>query len=649
MKKRIGINVVGALFAALLVTAASPAESPVADAAERGDLAAVTQLLRQGADANAPQGDGMTALHWAAKNGQPEMAGVLLYAGANPDATTRLGGFTPLHMASKIGHVGVIKALLEQGADAEASTSTGARPLHMAAASGNAEAVSALLARGVEVDAREIANEQTPLMWAAAQNRVAAMTALIEAGADLSLKSKVIDYAKLSEMDGPERRRREAIVAATNDPFPSDDEDDGPARDRQAAQQQGQGQRAQGAQPQEEPRDSAAAPAAAAAQAPAAGGAAARGGAGQDEPDDQAVPKAQPNDSAAAQPPDDDDDSRRGGGGGGGNDQPLGYDDLVGLEGGLTALHYAARDGHAEAAMLLIEHGADINEVAGDGTSPLLIATINGNYDLAMQFLEHGADPNLESEDGVAPLFATLNNRWAPKALFPQPTAFKQQRTTYLQMAEALLKAGADVNHRTKRHVWYTSFNFDLLGVDFTGATPFWRAAYATDVPAMQLLISYGADPNIPTAKAPSRRRRGGGGDEDPSGLPPVPTGGPSVYPIHAASGAGYGTSRAGNSHRHVPNGWIPAVKYLVEELGADVNVRDEGGYSAVHHAAARGDNELIMYLVSKGANVSYVSRRGQTTVDMANGPQQRVQPFPETIALLEGLGAKNNHNCQSC
>jgi ankyrin repeat protein len=90
-------------------------------------------------------------------------------------------------------------------------------------------------------------------------------------------------------------------------------------------------------------------------------------------------------------------------------------------------------------------------------------------------------------------------------------------------------------------------------------------------------------------------------------------------------------------------------VKYLVEELGADVNVRDHDGYSAVHHAAARGHNPLIEYLVEKGADVTFVSRRGQTTVDMANGPQQRVQPFPETIALLEGLGAKNNNKCLSC
>jgi ankyrin repeat protein len=111
----------------------------------------------------------------------------------------------------------------------------------------------------------------------------------------------------------------------------------------------------------------------------------------------------------------------------------------------------------------------------------------------------------------------------------------------------------------------------------------------------------------------------------------------------------GFGESFAGNAHRHVPDGWLPSIKYLVEELGADVNARDHNGYSAVHHAASRGDNELILYLVEQGADVTFVSRRGQTTIDMANGPQQRVQPFPETIELLESLGAMNNHNCVSC
>ena len=124
---------------------------------------------------------------------------------------------------------------------------------------------------------------------------------------------------------------------------------------------------------------------------------------------------------------------------------------------------------------------------------------------------------------------------------------------------------------------------------------------------------------------------------------------GVGVYPIHAAAGVGYGNGFAGNSHRHAPDGWMPAMRYLVEELHADVNARDATGYTPLHHAAARGDNEMILYLVSKGADPKAVSRNGRTTVDMANGPVQRLRPFPETIALLEKLGAKNQHHCVSC
>src|SRR6185312_8389191 len=94
-----------------------------------------------------------------------------------------------------------------------------------------------------------------------------------------------------------------------------------------------------------------------------------------------------------------------------------------------------------------------------------------------------------------------------------------------------------------------------------------------------------------------------GNSKSDPSGLPPVPANGPGVYPIHAASGVGYGEGFAANSHMHAPEAWIPAVTYLIEELHADVNARDFNGYTPLHHAAARGDNDMILYLVSKGAD----------------------------------------------
>src|SRR5690606_18457115 len=103
-----------------------------------------------------------------------------------------------------------------------------------------------------------------------------------------------------------------------------------------------------------------------------------------------------------------------------------------------------------------------------------------------------------------------------------QPQNHVLQKATYLEAMEALLKAGADPNVRLKKSLWFDTFGDDYLGVDRMGATPFWRAAYAADVPAMRLLVSYGADPNIPTMKPPERRRRGGD-MVDPSGLPPVP------------------------------------------------------------------------------------------------------------------------------
>jgi ankyrin repeat protein len=332
----------------------------------------------------------------------------------------------------------------------------------------------------------------------------------------------------------------------------------------------------------------------------------------------------------------------------------MSYVDLVGAAGGLTALLHAAREGHVEAAMALVDAGADVDRVSGsDQSSPMLIALINGHFDLALQLLERGADPTLASAAGTTPLYSALNTHWAPKARYPQQQAYQQQEATYLEVMKAMLEAGADANARLTKHLWYMGYTFDLLRVDTKGATPFWRAAYATDVEAMQLLLEYGADPGLATERVPARRfggrSRGGEAREDPSGLPPVPVGGPAVYPIHAASGVGYGEGYAGNAHRHVPNGWIPAVRFLIEEHGADVNARDLNGYTPLHHAAARGDNDLIRYLVSKGADVMLVSRRGQTTVDMANGPVQRIQPFPETIALLESLGAINNHNCVSC
>ena len=93
------------------------AESPIADAAARGDREAVKALLKKAADVNAAQGDGMTALHWAAMNRDVDLVQMLIVAGANVRATTRLGTYTPLYLASQQGHAPVIQALVSAGLD----------------------------------------------------------------------------------------------------------------------------------------------------------------------------------------------------------------------------------------------------------------------------------------------------------------------------------------------------------------------------------------------------------------------------------------------------------------------------------------------------------------------------------------------------
>jgi len=564
--------------AAVLTTVRAEA----AEAAMRGDVAALKALVAKRADVNLPQGDGMTALHWAARRNNTEAATMLLEAGADVKAVTRIGRYTPLHLAAQEGAEGVMRLLLGRGAEAGAVTTTGAVPLHFAAASGNVATVSLLLDAGADPNAREPQWGQTPLMFAAGAGRAEAVKRLVAGGADVSATAKVIDISARNREDSAESRARNARIAAI--------------QKQRAAER------------------------VAAGLSPISGAA------------------------RAARPTADND--------AGNEPEPLGYADLVGAHGGLTALLLATRDGHLDTTMALLDSGANINQAsAADRTSPLLMATINGHFDLAKQLLDRGADVRLVSDGGATPLYGVLNMQWAPKARHPQPADYMQQQIDYLDLAEAFLKAGVDVNARLTKSLWYTTYNRDLLGVDRTGATAFWLAAYTLDVPAMKLLLRYGADPNIRTSKVPERYEEGGPDPNAPdkSGLPPVPWGGPAVAPIHAASGVGYGLGFAGNTHRHAPDGWVPAVRFLVEELGADVNARDHNGYTPIHHAAARGDNDLIRYLVSKGADPKALARTGQSTVDMANGPVQRIQPYPETIALLESLGAVNNHRCVSC
>jgi len=624
-------GLIAAAFACMTpLLGAAPSSSPVADAAMRGDRAAVRALLKQGADVGAPHGDGMTALHWAAERGDADMAETLIYAGANVAAVTRIGQYTPLHLASRTGSAPVVHVLIKAGADVSARTSTTAvTALHLAAAAGSADVVKMLLDRGADVNAKESEWGQTPLIFAAAQNRVDAIRVLLSRGADAAIATGTIDLAAQGALDRAAADRQRKVLEAS---VPKGQQPT--ASQIQAAIHSARELLASGKLP---PPEEGAAPA-------GRGGRGGRGAAG--DPAATGDPVATAANSF----------------------NPEEINPPVASKGGLTALLHAARQGYVDAARALLDGGAPINQVgAGDATSPLLMAAINGQFDMAMFLLQRGADPNLAAKgNGVTPLWAAINTQWQPRTRFPQPQEMEQQKATYLDLMKALLDAGADPNARLRSHPWYMVYsgcgNRNCGLADNSGSTAFWRAAYATDVDAMRLLVARGADPNVPTIAPQQAIRRGAGGpgggrgaaamqsaDEGRPAMPPVPGGGPGAFPIHAAAGVEYGEGFAGNAHRHAPDGWLPSVKYLVEELGADVNARDNDGYTPLHHAAARGDNEMILYLVSKGADVTAVARSGQTTADMANGPVQRVSPFPATVALLEKLGSKNNHKCVSC
>jgi ankyrin repeat protein len=179
------VGVARAIGLALLLASSSLAAiepSPLADAAEKSDAGTVRKLLRKHADVNAPQADGMTALHWAAYHDDLETAKLLVSANAQVEATNRYG-VTPLSLACQNGNTAIVELLLERGADPNTTLRGGETVLMTAARTGKVGPVKALLARGADVNAKE-KNGQTALMWAAAEGHAAVVERLLEAGAD---------------------------------------------------------------------------------------------------------------------------------------------------------------------------------------------------------------------------------------------------------------------------------------------------------------------------------------------------------------------------------------------------------------------------------------------------------------------------------
>ena len=160
------------------------------EAVRQRDAAAVGRLLAAGADVDAAQADGATALHWAAYLDDLETARMLLDADADAGAANT-HGVVPLTLACTNANDELVGLLLAAGADAKAAVGTGETVLMSCARTGNAAAVAALLAAGAEVNVAESEEDQTALMWAAARRHPAVVQALLDHGADVRRRSRV--------------------------------------------------------------------------------------------------------------------------------------------------------------------------------------------------------------------------------------------------------------------------------------------------------------------------------------------------------------------------------------------------------------------------------------------------------------------------
>ncbi|HTM34019.1 MAG TPA: ankyrin repeat domain-containing protein [Vicinamibacterales bacterium] len=192
--------------------AALLAATPLVEAVRQQDVAAVKALLKSGADVNRQEGDGATALHWAANADSTELVRLLLDAGASPAAANDLG-VTPLHLAAANGNVAVLTLLLGKRANPNAVTAAGVTPLMDAARSGRVEAVRLLLAHGADVNARESSRRQTALMWAVSRQYPEIVKALLENGADVRARTEARPITVMLDR-GPRRAVKTSMADA---------------------------------------------------------------------------------------------------------------------------------------------------------------------------------------------------------------------------------------------------------------------------------------------------------------------------------------------------------------------------------------------------------------------------------------------------
>jgi uncharacterized protein len=289
-------------------------------------------------------------------------------------------------------------------------------------------------------------------------------------------------------------------------------------------------------------------------------------------------------------------------------------------KGGMTPLLYAARDGRASIARRLIDAGADLELADANGIRPLLMATLNNKLDVARLLVSRGANVNGDDFWGRSPLWAAVEYRNLDMNNVEQdaPKDNGVDRAPILVFIRELIDAGANVNARTRElppsRRWLYSLN-DVSWVDFTGQTPFLRAAFSGDTATMRLLVEHGADPDLPTLAG--------------------------TTPLMAAAGVGWVVAQ---TYTESPQALIDAVN-LCLELGADIHASNSMGLTAVLGAINRGSNDLVELLARRGARLDITDKEGRTPIRWAEGvflAGVGAERKPNTIALVERLMAES-------
>ena len=623
---------------------AGAGKSEIADAAQRGDRAAVQKLILQKVDVNAPQVDGATALHWAVYRQDLDLADMLIRAGANVKAVNRTN-VAPIEMAALYGNAELLDRLIKAGADPKHRGPNGETMVMFAARNGNPAALKVLLEAGAEVNVRETIRGTTALMWAIEQKHPEAVKVLLAAGADVSAKSGgaglprnyMANRVNLRAVQlAQDRRKRAAAAGISYDEQLTIDQKTG----REVGGQRGLGQ-ALGAdgQPvgqQGGRQGGAAAPAATApapsptqtpppaATPPAAPSPTAEPGGREPGPPGRGragggagTPAAQARSGGAAQAAQDPDD----------DDNEVVIAGLVGSGGGgLTPLVFAAREGDIESARLLLDAGAQINQVTEYGWTPLLTAVNNRNYQLAKFLLEKGADPNIANKGGWTPLYLATDNRNIEGGDYPVPKA----DLDHLEIIALLLEKGANPNARIKDNT-LTRTIFTMQWFFEDGATAFVRASQSSDTALMKLLLKHGADPKIATNLGDNALTACAG--------------------IGWVEGVTYERSQKEN---------YEAMKMLLD-LGLDPNYSNNEGRTPLMGAAMKGRSDVIQLLVDRGAKLDAHDKGNRDTdkvssaaagktwqaVDYAEGlvrvGVQSAVVRPEAAALIRKLMAERN------